>query len=90
MILIYSPLTKQFVKWCAIFAALRDNKQNKIVSWDLSGQRIDPEIAKVLAEYVSVSTAVTSLKYAAFHPQPWCQHCAPTPPHARPVAVSSR
>ena len=51
--------------WCTIFAALRDNKDNKIESWDLSGQGIDPEIAKALAEYVSASTAVTSLKYAA-------------------------
>ena len=48
--------------WCAIFAALRDNKDNKIESWDLSHQGINAEIAKVLAEYVSVSTAITSLK----------------------------
>ena len=41
---------------------MRDNKANKIASWDLSGQDINAEIAKVLAEYVSVSTAVTSLK----------------------------
>ena len=43
--------------WCAIFAALRDNKENKIESWDLSKQGIDSEVAKVLAEYVSTSTA---------------------------------
>ena len=48
--------------WCAIFKALRDNKKNKIKSWDLSDQNINPEIAKVLAEYVSVSMAITSLK----------------------------
>ena len=48
--------------WCAIFAALRDNKGNNIVSWDLSHEGINAEIAKVLAEYVSVSTAITSLK----------------------------
>ena len=48
--------------WCAIFAALRDNKDNKIESWDLPYQGINAEIAKVLAEYVSVSTAITSLK----------------------------
>ena len=53
--------------WCAIFAALRDNKDNKIESWDLSGQGINPEITKVLAEYVSVSTAVTALKCAAIN-----------------------
>ena len=50
--------------WCAIFGALRNNKDNKIESWDLSGQAINPEIAKVLAEYVSASTAVVSLKCA--------------------------
>ena len=54
--------------WCTIFAALRDNKDNKIESWDLSGQSINPEIAKVLAEYISVSTAVRSLKCAATAP----------------------
>ena len=54
--------------WCAVFAALRDNKDNKIESWDLSGQSINPEIAKVLAEYISVSTAVRSLKCAATAP----------------------
>ena len=53
--------------WCAIFAALRDNKDNKIESWDLSSQGINAEIAKVLAEYVSVSTAITSLEYVAQH-----------------------
>ena len=51
--------------WCAIFAALRDNKDNKIESWDLSQQGINVEIAKVLAEYVSASTALKSLKCAA-------------------------
>ena len=30
--------------WCAIFYALRDNKENKIKSWDLSCQGINPEI----------------------------------------------
>jgi len=47
--------------WCAIFRALRDNKDNKIESWDLSGESISPEVVKVLAEYVSASTAVRSL-----------------------------
>ena len=54
--------------WCTIFAALRDNKDNKIESWDLSDQDIDAETAKVLAEYISVSTAVRSLKCAATAP----------------------
>ena len=48
--------------WCAIFAALRDNKDSKVEVWDLQQEGIGPEIAKVLAEYVSVSTAITSLK----------------------------
>ena len=51
--------------WCAIFTALRDNKDNQIESWDLSQQGINVEIAKVLAEYVSASTALKSLKCAA-------------------------
>ena len=50
--------------WCAIFAALRDNKDNKIESWDLTRDDIDVETAKVLAEYVSVSTTLKSLKCA--------------------------
>ena len=37
--------------WCAIFHALRDNKGNKIESWDLSRQGLGSEIAKALAEY---------------------------------------
>ena len=48
--------------WCAVFGALRDNKKNKIESWDLLDEGINPEIAKVLAEYVSASTAIISLK----------------------------
>ena len=41
--------------------ALRDNKDNKIETWDVSEQGINVEIAKVLAEYVSVSTVMTKL-----------------------------
>ena len=61
--------------WCAVFSALRDNPDNKIESWDLSRQGINAEIAKVLAEYVSVSTAIRSIKYAAFrrHSNVSCQ-----------------
>ena len=47
--------------WCSIFHALRDNKDNKIESWDLSSQGINPEIASALAEYISVSSVLTSL-----------------------------
>ena len=51
--------------WCAIFGALRDNKDNNFESWNLSVQGINVEIVKVLAEYISASTALKSLKYAA-------------------------
>eukprot|EP00325_Prymnesiales_sp_UTEX-LB-985_P018082 CAMPEP_0174754326 /NCGR_PEP_ID=MMETSP1094-20130205/105680_1 /TAXON_ID=156173 /ORGANISM="Chrysochromulina brevifilum, Strain UTEX LB 985" /LENGTH=473 /DNA_ID=CAMNT_0015960191 /DNA_START=36 /DNA_END=1457 /DNA_ORIENTATION=- len=47
--------------WCAIFHALRDNKDNKIESWNLSQQGINPKIAKALAEYISVSAVITNL-----------------------------
>ena len=56
--------------WCAIFAALRDNKENKIESWDLSGQGINQEVVKVLAEYISVSSAATSLKCCCLGVEP--------------------
>ena len=48
--------------WCAVFEALRDNKGAKIESWDLSLEGIGPKVAKALAEYLSVSSAVKSLK----------------------------
>ena len=51
--------------WCAVFAALRDNKDNKLESWDLQNESINVEITKVLAEYVSASTALKSLECAA-------------------------
>ena len=52
--------------WCAIFNALRDNKENTIASWDLSpldgdSEIIDAKVAKAIAEYVAVSGALTSL-----------------------------
>ena len=48
--------------WCAIFNALKENTANKIESWNLSGQKINDEIAKTLAEYISVSAVLTSLE----------------------------
>ena len=60
--------------WCAIFHALRDNPDNKIQSWDLSYESIDPEIAQALAGYVSTSKALSSLKYATSLPPPYRQH----------------
>ena len=47
--------------WCAIFNALRDNKDNKIAKWDLSSEGIDVAVAKSLAAYVTVSGSLTSL-----------------------------
>ena len=47
--------------WCAIFNALRDNKDNKIEEWDLSREDINVEIAKALAEYVSGSAVLKKL-----------------------------
>ena len=48
--------------WCAIFDALRDNPQNKITKWDLSGQGIDAKIAKSLAAYMAVSHSLTQVR----------------------------
>ena len=50
--------------WTALFKALCENKGDKIESWDLSNERVGPETAKALAEYVSVSPALKSVKCA--------------------------
>ena len=50
--------------WTALFKALCENKGDKIESWDLSGQGVGPETAKALAEYISVSPALKSVKCA--------------------------
>ena len=49
--------------WTALFKALCENKGDKIESWDLSDEGVGPETAQALAEYISVSTTLTSLKY---------------------------
>ena len=49
--------------WTALFKALCENKGDKIESWDLSGEGVGPETAKALAEYISVSPALKSVKY---------------------------
>ena len=67
--------------WCAIFAALRDNQGNKIEVWDLQQEGIGPEIAKVLGEYISVSTAIRSLKCATgAHSNPKASAAIDAPP----------
>ena len=53
--------------WTALFKALCGNKGDKIESWDLSGEGVGPETAKALAEYISVSPALKSVKCAR-HP----------------------
>ena len=47
--------------WTIIFNALRDSPTSKITTWDLSNERLGPEIAKPLAEYISVSASVTKI-----------------------------
>ena len=54
--------------WTALFKALCENKGDKIESWDLSGELgVGPDTAKALAEYISVSPALKSVKCAR-HP----------------------
>ena len=53
--------------WTALFKALCENKGDKIESWDLSYEGVGPETAKALAEYISVSPALKSVKCAR-HP----------------------
>ena len=47
--------------WTIIFNALRDSPTSKITTWDLSRERLGPEIAKPLAEYISVTASLTSV-----------------------------
>ena len=47
--------------WKIIFNALRDSPTSRITTWDLSYERLGPEIAKPLAEYISVTTSMTRL-----------------------------
>ena len=47
--------------WTIIFNALRDSPNSKITTWSLFDEDLGPEIAKPLAEYISVSTSITSL-----------------------------
>jgi len=48
--------------WTIIFNALRDSPTSKITTWDLSFESLGPEIAKPLAEYISVTTSLTSVR----------------------------
>ena len=55
--------------WTAFFKALYENKGDKIESWDLTSDCVGPETAKALAEYISVSPALKSVKYACLPAQ---------------------
>ena len=48
--------------WTIIFNTLRDSPTSKIATWDLYGEKLGPEIAKPLAEYISVTTSLTSVR----------------------------
>ena len=54
--------------WTIIFNALRDSPSSKITKWDLSQEFLGPEIAKPLAEYISVASSLTAcdLRYNGF------------------------
>ena len=47
--------------WTIIFNALRDSPTSKITKWDLFNEKVGPEIAKPLAEYISVTASMTWL-----------------------------
>ena len=47
--------------WTIIFNALRDSPTSNITTWDLSEEYLGPEIAKPLAEYISVTGSLTKL-----------------------------
>ena len=55
--------------WTALFKALCENKGDKIESWDLSHERVGLKTVEALAEYISVSPALKSVKYACFPAQ---------------------
>ena len=48
--------------WTSIFNALRDSPSSKITEWNLSNEQLGPEIAKPLAEYISVTSELTSVR----------------------------
>ena len=48
--------------WAIIFNALRDSPNSKITTWNLSLEELGPKIAKPLAEYISVTGSLTSVR----------------------------
>ena len=62
-----SPQQQLGVKdWTIIFNALRNSPTSKITTWNLSSEHLGPKIAKPLAEYISVSASVTSVRSPAY------------------------
>ena len=47
--------------WTSIFNALRDSPSSKITEWNLYNEKLGPEIAKPLAEYISITGQLTKL-----------------------------
>ena len=47
--------------WTTIFNALCDSPASRISTWDLSGERLGPEIAEPLANYIYVTASLTSI-----------------------------
>ena len=47
--------------WTTIFTALCDSPASRISTWDLSWEKLGPEIAEPLASYISVTASVTSV-----------------------------
>ena len=45
--------------WTIVFNALCDSPTSKITKWDLFNEQLGPEIAKPLAEYISVTASLT-------------------------------
>ena len=56
--------------WTEIFNALRNSPTSKITTWDLSYENLGPDIAKPLAEYLSVTASANVGKLKS---SPWTQ-----------------
>ena len=48
--------------WTIVFNALCDSPTSKITKWDLFNEQLGPKIAKPLAEYISVTASLTSVR----------------------------
>ena len=48
--------------WTSIFNALRDSPSSKITEWNLLYAKLGPNIAKPLAEYISITGQLTKIR----------------------------